>query len=148
MPVASKCPSPRVKNKGAFTPWQKSRKRKSSNQSRATGFGFPPGARSRNCFTVQLHGVRYAVRDTVTKAHSTTDSSELKSRCRNRLIIVVLLTFDYDWLISTASIGLHRSRYKCFEAFNGSIRRKNFTNWPIKKLQSICSIALTLNPIL
>jgi len=33
-------------------------------------------------------------------------------------------------------------RYKCFEAFDGPIRRKNFTNWPIKKRN--CNIALTI----
>ena len=37
-----------------------------------------------------------------------------------------------------------KSPYKCFEAFHGPITRKNFTNWPIKKLQSVCSIALTV----
>ena len=29
-----------------------------------------------------------------------------------------------------------KSRYKCFEAFDGLIRRKNFINWSVKKLDS------------
>jgi len=37
-----------------------------------------------------------------------------------------------------------KSHYKCFEAFDGLIRRKNFTNWSVKKLQTVCSIALTV----
>jgi len=64
------------------------------------------------------------------------ESENYKSK--QRLLSIDQLNYEYShyefahFFTSFEDTGCGQSRYKCFEAFDELIRRKNFTNWQLK----------------
>ena len=73
-------------------------------------------------------------RITSTNSEAFSNPSCKSSQAENAVNLQASLSLSLSLSLNLRRLWLwSKSHYKCFEAFDGLIRRKNFTNWPIEK---------------